>query len=290
MKSILIISVALAVSCMFLSCEKTADITTPEFKPKLVIHSFICPDDTFIRVHVGTNRNVFGEIRDYPKSLPVTVTLIDGDIEKVFGPRDSSAVCSLKYKIEPGKEYKLIARCDGYPDATARCRVPDYKNFIITADTLTELYTYEYGTYKRQKFVFKFDDIQGMTNFYSIYATRVETSVYGTNVYPLNIIDSEGYYYSYYMKLLTDHLVDGKTFLMEFNTYFDVNDRNLTSLEFNAYVLETDADYYKYHNSLEKYTDADEPLTEFSPVYTNVSGGYGIFASYVRHKKTLKLK
>jgi hypothetical protein len=54
--------------------------------------------------------------------------------------------------------------------------------------------------------------------------------------------------------------------------------------------METDADYYKYHTSLNSYSGTDEPFTEFSPVYSNVEGGFGVFASYVRYKKVLKLK
>jgi hypothetical protein len=58
---------------------------------------------------------------------------------------------------------------------------------------------------------------------------------------------------------------------------------------FRADLLITDKDYFQYHNSIKKYTDGSNPFAEFSPVYSNVQGGVGIFSSYVKFEKTVDL-
>lgn len=92
-------------------------------------------------------------------------------------------------------------------------------------------------------------------------------------------------------KLISDELRDGGTFEVTFTNYFfEIKDTSLHKLTFQANLLETDDNYYKYHRSLEKYHDGDDPFTEFSPIYSNIKGGYGIFSGYVKYEKTLILK
>jgi hypothetical protein len=56
------------------------------------------------------------------------------------------------------------------------------------------------------------------------------------------------------------------------------------------YLLNTDKAYYDYQKSLEKYNSGEDPFTEPSPVYSNISGGLGIFAAYTVDSLIYRLK
>lgn len=288
------------------SCEKEADLETPSYSPKLVIHSFISPNDTILKVHVSANKNIFGQLKEYPASLPVSVFMFDGEEKIEFSSRDSLGFCFSKHKIMPGKEYRLLVKCAGYPDATASCKVPQVKDFKIEIDTTSEFINYEYDPYYPrgpldpqgfydQKVIVKFSDIAGEPNFYNVLAYKESERLYGVQIeilYPETQDGNHNYDYSYYSsnKIISDKLRDGKDIQLRFRNYYLNNDTTLYSLELTAVVLETDADYNKYHTSLGKYSGTDQPFTEYSPLYTNVSGGLGIFASYNRYTGKMKLK
>jgi hypothetical protein len=56
------------------------------------------------------------------------------------------------------------------------------------------------------------------------------------------------------------------------------------------YALNTDKEYYTYHKSLENYSGGENPFREVSPLFSNIEGGLGIFASYVVDSLVLRLK
>lgn len=56
------------------------------------------------------------------------------------------------------------------------------------------------------------------------------------------------------------------------------------------YLLNVDKNYYNYHKSLANYKSGEDPFTETSPVYSNISGGLGIFAAYTIDSMIFRLK
>lgn len=291
----LLIFICFLSALLLFSCEKNSDLEVPHYKAKLVLHSFISPSDSFVRVHVSTTKNIYGKIQDYPKSLPVTVKLIDGEKIITLGKMDSTGTCSVKYSVVAGKEYKLEAQCDGYPDVNAFCRIPEANELSISIDTMVQTtiyqtYIYDYGniidTIVNIRIFLKFNDIANQSNFYNIMAKITSYFNKDSMSYPLGLFGEED---SETSNLLSDRLTDGKTIVSSFvvSPYYQGDS---SSTVFEAIVLETDADYYKYHMSLKSYSGADDPFTEFSPIYSNVNGGFGIFSSYVMHKVHFRLR
>lgn len=68
------------------------------------------------------------------------------------------------------------------------------------------------------------------------------------------------------------------------------NTRTLDSSFFKVYILNTNKEYYDYHESIKKYSGGDDPFTEVSPVFTNITGGLGIFAAYTIDSLIFRLK
>jgi hypothetical protein len=127
-----------------------------------------------------------------------------------------------------------------------------------------------------------------MASLYSEGYAFGTTEIYKTN----NILsyESQDNFFGYTPnKIITDNLIDGQAITTRFIFYFNLNEHLIKS-EIIVKVLETDDDYYTYHNSLKNYRGTDEIFTEYSPLYSNIQGGIGIFSSYVVHKKVLVLK
>jgi hypothetical protein len=206
-----------------------------------------------------------------------------------------------KHKILPGKEYRLMVKCAGYPDATASCKVPQVKNLFMGIDTTEYYYDPNFpkvplspdGFYD-QDININFNDIPGETNFYNVLAFTTTEKFNGTQtevLFAKETEDNNEYFYGYSTnKIVSDKFRDGSGFQVTFQNSFLKNDTSQYSIELNALVMETDAPYFKYHTSLNSYSGTNEPFTEFSPVYSNVVGGFGVFASYVKHKKVIKIK
>lgn len=63
------------------------------------------------------------------------------------------------------------------------------------------------------------------------------------------------------------------------------------TITLQAILLNTDAQYYHYHRSIEQFRDANgNPFAEPVLVPTNIQGGLGCFAAYNRTMLLLKVK
>jgi hypothetical protein len=277
---------------LLLSCEKTAEnIDVPNYTAKLVLHAFISPSDSLIRVHVSTTSNIYGKLTSPPSNLPVKLTLIDGENSLPFADRDSTGVCSLKYRVSAGKKYTIEARCPGYPNVTGTCTVPEQENIDIKMDTSTLHFSNQWGNYSQPRITAKFKDTPGKADYYNMYGYVVYINHYGTSSDPLRI-ENKNNDGSFRNLIISDKQIDGEILTVNFDGgfYYNASDTSLVSMEYKACILKTDLDYYQYHTSLMKYQDSSNPFTEFLPVYSNIKGGYGVFCSFIKYEQTFKVK
>jgi len=87
----------------------------------------------------------------------------------------------------------------------------------------------------------------------------------------------------------SDEGYDGKRIYAN-NFGSQYNASNSDSVKTVIYILNTNKDYYIYHQSLIKYSGGDDPFSEVSPVFSNINGGLGIFAGYTVDSIVLRLK
>ena len=299
MKNIKFSSIFMLVCTMLLTfsaCEEDAtNVDLPKYTPRLVVYAFISPSDTMITVKVSTTRNLFGVQTDYPTSVPIQLTFVDGDKQMYFDAAENSTY-TLRYTLEAGKEYTLKGTCKGYPDIKATCRIPALKAPNITIDTTSVLEKFDspyngVGYFLANKVKVNVYDKPNEVNYYNV-ITRVKfkRNEQDIQTYSLCVEKKEINEEPKYNKLFSDNLIDGKSTTI----YYSISDFNANpSIQYiivKATVLEVDAHYYKYHTSLSNYQGGSDPFTEFSPVYSNVEGGYGVFCSYMKYEKEFKIK
>lgn len=288
---------AIVISCKFLiictlffsSCEKEANINIPDSTPKLVLYSIISPSDTVLYANIDVTRNLYTNYWNSKRHSfeSLKVSFLDGDSAFQFTQFDTIGLqFKLKRKVYPGREYKITASCNGFENITATCKVPAYKQIEISVDTVNGP---EGISYMR----IHLRDFSDELSYYLVSAYQTEFHSYGTDSTTdecrlWNYDEILKYPFSK-SQFYQDDYPSGKLFTTEFS-YNYYNLVALAGLDITGVVLETDKNYYLYYESLKKYKRPANPFVEFSQVYSNVSGGYGVFACYNRYEKRLKFK
>lgn len=268
-----------------ISCEKeVSDVKLPEFKQKMVINSFISPINTVSNIDITSNRRIYGELGIIETLGNLTAFISDNTREIPLEQISSGFRFKRKdMPIKEGKTYKLRVISDKGISAEASCTVPLYRNLKIETDTFRTVYKDTYDIFHSYlKMNVSFTDYPGEDNYYRLYCEQ--------DIYKF----SEGIFYniSYFgfkNELFNDKGKNGEKSLITSINIRDIND--LDSSYIKVYILNTSKSYYDYQMSLKNYSgNKDDPFAENSPVYTNVTGGLGIFAAYNVDSLIFRLK
>ena len=282
------------------SCEKEAqNITYPNFKQKIVLASFISPNDSISYVNISSNYPIFGEL-----NLGKTITISNAKAYISDGSHEiqlDSSILGFKFyhkkiHIEAGKSYIIRVEADNGLKAEASCKVPEKQNFNQKIDTISESFTYPDGYMSSKGFVkIKFTDVSGEANYYIIsilkrtYLTCVRYDSTGLHVKKEKCKDE--YYLQFKNNLFNDLGKESQEIEITSETQHGYwKDPNADSAFITFYLLNINKDFYKYQQSLNNYTDNADPFTEVSPAYSNVIGGLGIFAGYTKDSVVFRLK
>jgi hypothetical protein len=276
---------------LLISCEKeVSTVKLPEFNQKLAIASFISPSDSVSFVFVSSNRKVYGELGvDEPVGI-LSGTISDGSnvitldttSNGLFFRRDKMPIIS-------GLTYTLKVTSDKSLTAEAVCTVPEQRDSYIQLDTFSIIQEVTgYGSWREFRMTVSFIDYPGEDNFYRIIGKYTGYSTY------LNYQDSlesrvrnESLWFE--KEFMTDAVTDINGYIQNtasFNSSFNYYD----SAFLKIYLLNTEKSYYLYHKSLEDYEGDENPFTEVTPVYSNITGGLGIFTSYTIDSLVFRLK
>ena len=294
----------LFVMIITVSCQKEVnDIRSPDFNLKLVINGSISPDITTNYISVGYNNRIYGDLFK-PGEMPgdLTAILYSGDIQYSLRPlfhkysqmlndttvsadsvRIGFVFDNTEIPVEEGMTYNLKVKTESGLSASASCIIPFKRNFSLKIDTLRIISTDpQYSMYTHYEAYLNYTDIQGETNYYRLLGELVRYShQYGQSSSSNNIVPPENSFF-------TDKGYDGKTSKITFS--YIPNSASDDSVFIKIYLLNTDKTYYDYHKSIEKYSSGEDPFTEPSPLYSNVAGGLGIFASYTIDSLVFRLK
>jgi len=269
---------------IFASCDKEVDnIGYPKYNQKIVISGFLSPDNKVNKILISENLSLYGN-RFLPQPMgTLTATISDGTNEmSLDSAQFMNGFTSSDYPIIEGKTYTITVKTDKGLAAEASCTVPLKRNLSLEIDTtLTVNYNPDYGSYTYINADIYFTDTQGTDNYYMFYCEQVSYSLTWSVPMVFEISGAENAYF-------TDTGKDGARFKMTLQPVGVGSDGDSSFLK--VYLLNTDKAYYDYKKSLDNYNSGDDPFTEPSPVYTNVTGGLGIFAAYTIDSLIFRLK
>jgi hypothetical protein len=271
------------------ACETDVDLVkAPVFKQRLVITSFISPSDSVSWFRVTSNIKMYGELHTEEPLGLLSGTISDGVNEVELDTcKAGLKLNNEKMQIQYGKTYKLKVSSGNGLKAEAECTVPARKTFTIEADTFSVIKKmgmyapFPEDTYRSIDFNVSFTDIPGEENFYKIYGKirGYERTWQGIGYLVLNEDN-----------VFSDKEKDGQSFTFKTDQNFDYFFNSPDSLFLNIYLFNTEKSYYQFHKSLRDYNDGENPFSEASPVFSNITGGFGIFTSYTVDSLVMRLK
>lgn len=272
---------------MISSCETEVDnIRLPEFQQKLVIASFITPFDSLSTIYVISNQRLYGDLSK--KELPgrLSGTISDGTREiKLDTIPGGLSFSDEDLPVLPGKTYLLKVSDNKGLKAEGLSTVPIPAEFNIVTDTSSILHHESgYLSWREFRVNVTFTDIPDENNYYCIKGS-------------MKAFDTEEGYGTYFFeeplyfekKLFTDSEANSEN-KIKLSTGMPAYFTSYDSAFLKIYLLNTERSYYLYHRSLENYNNGDNPFTEPTPVYSNIEGGLGIFASYTIDSLIFRLK
>ena len=246
--------------------------------PQLLQRFFVHKIRFIHRVTLSHTRPVVGK-NTYPEWSKnvgkAIVTLSNGEqtvtLKSGGNSNDYFTIKAKDFKVEAGKTYILhVTTYDGQK-AEATCTIPIHKIDIQKADTkeVTDV------KFQDKKYLVTWQDIPNEPNYYAVYVITKEVrrnySTYVSQEYSEQTISDQGN--------------DGGKMITRKNFYM-TGRQNYTNGEYRVteiQILNTDMNFYRYHKDLEILTiSGDNPLVEPINVYSNIKGGFGVFAGYNR--------
>jgi hypothetical protein len=275
---------------VFLSgCENEVPIPPlPETKPKLVLYALISPETDGLQLSVTRTIPLKTTGNPIQPDVVTDATVLFSDsrdtIRIPFNPVLQLYVVP-HYAVQPGTTYQLSVTAPGGFSAKAQCTVPAKINRSLTA-AIDSGITVAGTSGKIYALELNWDDLAGSGDFYKTDAKLVTRNSNGA-ADPKFEISMVG------TPLARDYLADGRHWQRR-SEFLPTEDLALTGDKPDsvyAYLLTTDQPYYDFHNSLYKFRNTTIGVGKISDpvsIYTNVKGGFGIFAAYRTYVVSLK--
>ena len=271
-------------------CEKELPFD-PEFdQSKLVVNALFRTDSSW-RVHISRSLSVL-DTSQLVAVEDATVRISDGNGNTVanldwLGDGEYGADSLFPMADQ---NYRIDISAPGYEPISASDYIPGTVQ-IISLDTFP---VWGPDSTKGYEFELTFTDPAGADNYYEIQLLQRFTWIFGNDTlsefYPVYIIcedpnietdngfEGSGFENYYDAILLKDDQIEGQTYTLRFS----IEDVWIEPLYENAFALNmysTSESFFNYRRSLAAYNNVlDNPFAQPVQVFSNVTGGYGIFA------------
>ena len=280
--------IILAALVMLTGCEKDAVNVKPfNVESKLVVHAFISPQDTVIKVHLQKSQPAIGrKLSDEQlqvKNANVRITDGSSTVTLTYDPAHNAYFTKPdEWPIVAGKTYKLNVTAPGGFSATGSCTVPLASGVAITdvsSSSTKEPDYYGYETYQ-YKVRYKWTDAPGVDNYYRTLATRI----YWYKDYNGNRQEGVNPLYMDHGKpgLYKDDKAQGGVLVSD-DFYFYEGTQAEVEKPYRLHLLLVVADkhYYMHQDAQHKQSQSNgNPFAEPVVMYSNIEGGLGVFAGY----------
>jgi hypothetical protein len=263
--------------------------TNERVSDKIVVNGFLTPEETVRMLFGVINRAETGYVYRAASGMKVTLTE-DGNV--LYDGICEDTVLSLDYQPKENKRYRIEARLDGYEPVSAETTVPEavacvlgyrWKNSdYYNANLICRLYDFSnYGKNAQSAVYVSYYTPKGTDTLMEL------TSLYSMNLLIDNInriggmpiLDEEAgsLYFENFMRVKRKNipLIDTLVFAPEYGYDGGILRMLTASDEYDRYMRT----FYEQAMNI-AYDDFSGAFARLVPVYSNVSGGLGIFAGH----------
>lgn len=252
----------LAFAILLISCElsKEIDYNTTFDDPKLIMHGFVNIEDG---AQVMVKKTVDPDnINDDDRVEDVKVFLVRNNTDSIILNKETDYFYSANTPgfINNENSYHIRAKANGFQDISSKTQmiletpVIDSVNLLIDKTYYSNLVLHFNNTYSEKESFY-------INVIYYLDGETEETMTSYEKFNPFSII-KDAKPQSNSVEYHSGHA-----------SYFD-------SLKVELYVLSDDLSQFLISQQNYDYSKEDPFYPQTYPVYTNISGGYGIFASY----------
>ncbi len=268
-------TILLALPFLFASCQRVATVPVPNVETKLVLFSFLSPEDNGVEATLTYSVPIYNNNggASFSPIPDANLVISDNNGNSKVMPFNSQKMTyylpQSEFPIVPGLSYTITAT---YAGKTVKgtsiiplqiMEIDEAKYSVVTSSNASQ---YE----KQYLFSVKWKDDLQQHNYFRV------------NMQECNIYQWDTSYYSIRDEFVTDQNSTGDQMAVS-HKYYAYNDSKDTP-NFVAYLLNTDVHYYEYHRRRVNF-QGDDPFSEPAPQYANVEGGLGVVCSYRKSKK-----
>lgn len=278
------------------SCEdffsQTVEIDPPPYEKQLAPHLNLTNQDSTVKILVSRNYGVLESVQYYDEYF---VANAQGGLYKngqlwlnlaALSPDSSFMLVGvLPEPLQKGNEYELRVSHPDYPAVSATQVMPG--DFTVDSVRIKRnAATGQFGDELDLVEVFM-KDPPGERNFYEFALVSINYNVYYDPT--TGMTDTFGVYeYPYYVEeysdpnvqygvsaggLLSDQFFNGQSYKFQAKVYSSPN------TVYRVFVRHVSEDYFNWSRSYESKINADDnPLVEPVSIFSNISGGLGIFS------------
>jgi len=267
---VLVLCALILVSCR----KKDATVKLPEVPEQLVILSFISPQDSVIKVSLTLTQPLYNNAASNQfanvENATVIISSALGSSVLVFDPATKNYVIdSLSLKIREGIKYTITASTPDGKSANASTQIPlANKTLSIEIDT------------NSANLKCTWLDPSTTTDYYRVFLEHSDFYVFESHTMMgdyMDTIHEKGVYAEWMLDTENPGGVLTKNF-----EYFPYTD---STENVYIYLLHVSKEYYDFGIKLPLAEVTDNPFAEPVPMYSNVNGGYGIFAGYTSYRR-----
>ncbi len=298
-------------SFLFLySCTKTVSIDIPDIKKKSTLFSLV-GNGNQIQVRIGKSYGILEYAPEYSQGgqnyscNSVIALSVNGNYIENLSKIDECYYTSINYIPKTNDVIDIVAFVNNSDTLISTTTVPE-PVALTSAQLLDSAFIDQDGAYNSQVTI-GFKDDPDQENYYEVYfMIHCNDSISGKGEYygmyyynsksPI-IINEDILDYEPRSIVFSDELFNGDKTEIPISFIYPNIDENLcenqdSSLVLIVYFLNISKEYYLYRKSLYKHLFAQhanilngtiEPVN----MYSNVSGGYGIFAGYSLYTEKL---
>lgn len=289
------------VGCEDFFISEAENVKIPGSKPRLVVNSYISPQDTQVKVYVTRSMPHMQRSSDYKpvgSSAQVLLAAKGEEFVPLAYNHDCNcyAISALDFEVKENTYYVLKIQTPEGEYAEAECYVPGFEagrieisepvqrqtswgDKVIEVDwQITPEKGKEEKYFRTQAFLHAYEispDNQIDTTLFRFEHMWINRGKYLFSDRSGNTYNLRAEYYRWQRYYYYDPETGEVTYLDEEQNYLDT-----IFIE----VLQTDRHYFLFHQSLDNYYyhDEDFPFSESVHIYSNVKGGLGTFGGYNR--------
>lgn len=256
------------------SCTKEIYVEIPDNEPKIVVNAYLAPENDTVQVWVSKSTPLYHVYDENNQMLTNATVEISGNgsswINLNYDANTRSYITlSSVLPIVSNSKYYIRVSAPTFKSVESELTIPAFENINFRYSKY-ETRVSEWGDTSRL-ITYKFNDPAGTQNFYAFKAIANHYDGGNTSFTSELYIENSSW-------LISDKTYDGKEITVTFNGY-GISSGDTIQIT----ALQTDETFYLFHSSLENY-GGDNPFSEATPIYSNITNGLGVFAGYSMQK------